>query len=615
MESDGILNKRRKVDDQLHSLCSPFVKVPEDPKECITAVPQTKRTNRRPRSTTTKKPQGAGNKRKTKVRKDQVAKSIKTHIWAQKPVEISKTADSPSTRKSLSTTGSPQDPSKAAEKATDIARSSPLVVPHEPVPSKISTPVKTRGALMLEMVVNKPSPASPKVSLTPSKHEEQVDVSASLSKDNVRRKLLAEPTKQPTMKDIKRLSSMSARELAQPTPLEPKLTGLKGFTVSSPVKSPRKPAHQRYQSLAKDTHAEVWDLPLSQKYLLIAEKFRCMDVIVNMLQQRGETCTFLKLKLAVEEMLRRSFDVKNVGQIKQVYPAAFHYKQEKNIPGHYDREMFEQYQLTVASNVEETGTAEACTVSSSGFKYLGASSLLQRRQKFRKELVSITKAHHQDFLRKQNLTISDDQIRRWHGDFPLESLPDVPVAALPEPPSTDGVSSARQILSRLRGAPPADGASGKEVVCSSEDDCHMPANAVEESGLLKGVSLGLIEKIKKREAEKVKLEMMRDSETQRTIDILSRLPSFCRILKSHFVSARKVAIPLEEVTQKLHDSHGSAIDKEFLKDHIGTLLATLPQWVKKVKIGKVEYVKLLNKNMDIKTVDRLLENRQKELQN
>ena len=52
----------------------------------------------------------------------------------------------------------------------------------------------------------------------------------------------------------------------------------------------------------------------------------------------------------------RSFDVKNVGQIKQVYPAAFHYKQEKNIPGHYDREMFEQYQLTVASNVEETGT-------------------------------------------------------------------------------------------------------------------------------------------------------------------------------------------------------------------------------------------------------------------
>ena len=36
---------------------------------------------------------------------------------------------------------------------------------------------------------------------------------------------------------------------------------------------------------------------------------------------------------------------------------------------------------------------------------------------------------------------------------------------------------------------------------------------------------------------------------------------FIAFFLSHFVSARKVAIPLEEVTQKLHDSHGSAIDK------------------------------------------------------
>ena len=104
---------------------------------------------------------------------------------------------------------------------------------------------------------------------------------------------------------------MSARELAQPTSFEknspkPKLSGLKGFHVASPVKaSPRKPAHQRFQSLAEPAPDEVWDLPLSQKYLLLAEKFKCMDLIVNMLQQRGETCTFQKLKLAVEEMLRR----------------------------------------------------------------------------------------------------------------------------------------------------------------------------------------------------------------------------------------------------------------------------------------------------------------------
>ena len=60
-------------------------------------------------------------------------------------------------------------------------------------------------------------------------------------------------------------------------------------------------------------------------------------------------------------MYYRSFDVKNVGQVKEVYPSAFHFKQEKHIPGHYDREMYEQYQLTVMCNVDETGTGSVHT--------------------------------------------------------------------------------------------------------------------------------------------------------------------------------------------------------------------------------------------------------------
>ena len=80
--------------------------------------------------------------------------------------------------------------------------------------------------------------------------------------------------------------------------------------------------------------------------------------------------------------------------------------------------MYEQYQLTVMCNVEETGTGSVhirrwstlqrftiClvliadlpaepAVSSSGFKYLASSSLLQRRRIFRKRLVKITKDRH-----------------------------------------------------------------------------------------------------------------------------------------------------------------------------------------------------------------------------
>ncbi len=44
------------------------------------------------------------------------------------------------------------------------------------------------------------------------------------------------------------------------------------------------------------------DLPLPKSYQVLAEQFRCTDVIVDMLRRRKETCTFSKLKKAVEDM-------------------------------------------------------------------------------------------------------------------------------------------------------------------------------------------------------------------------------------------------------------------------------------------------------------------------
>ena len=47
------------------------------------------------------------------------------------------------------------------------------------------------------------------------------------------------------------------------------------------------------------------DLPLPAGYKLIEEMFRSTDVVVSMMQGRGEICTYTKLKQAVERMTRR----------------------------------------------------------------------------------------------------------------------------------------------------------------------------------------------------------------------------------------------------------------------------------------------------------------------
>ena len=56
----------------------------------------------------------------------------------------------------------------------------------------------------------------------------------------------------------------------------------------------------------------------------------------------------------------RSFVEQNLGQMKHVYPGAFLFRQERHIPGNYDRNVFEKYQLTVECNVEETGQGGCC---------------------------------------------------------------------------------------------------------------------------------------------------------------------------------------------------------------------------------------------------------------
>ena len=81
--------------------------------------------------------------------------------------------------------------------------------------------------------------------------------------------------------------------------------------------------------------------------------------------------------------------------MKSVYPNAFVFRQEKNIPGVYDRKKYESYQLTVECNVREDGRGEGGEGgggSSGGF--LDSSALLRRRKYFNKNLIEIVKKHH-----------------------------------------------------------------------------------------------------------------------------------------------------------------------------------------------------------------------------
>ena len=130
-----------------------------------------------------------------------------------------------------------------------------------------------------------------------------------------------------------------------------------------------------------------------------------------MFQRRGEICTFTKLKLAVQQMNRRYrvwyyvsialmkhhrlFYTSDLAKMKTVYPTALLLAQQTHIPGGYDREIFNSYQLTIESNLTELADdGRAVLPATSSSKHLASSVLLRRRQRFKRNLVTIVKRHH-----------------------------------------------------------------------------------------------------------------------------------------------------------------------------------------------------------------------------
>ena len=86
--------------------------------------------------------------------------------------------------------------------------------------------------------------------------------------------------------------------------------------------------------------------------------------------------------------------------MKTVYPRSFIFRQERNIPGVYDRKTYDSYQLTVECNVLEDGRRE--TGKREGEEeekeeenaVLDSSALVRRREVFNKNLSNITRQHH-----------------------------------------------------------------------------------------------------------------------------------------------------------------------------------------------------------------------------
>uniref|UniRef100_A0A0D9S2Q3 DNA replication factor Cdt1 n=1 Tax=Chlorocebus sabaeus TaxID=60711 RepID=A0A0D9S2Q3_CHLSB len=356
------------------------------------------------------------------------------------------------------------------------------------------------------------------------------------------------------------------------------------------------PAYQRFHALAQPGPP---GLVLPYKYQVLAEMFRSMDTIVGMLHNRSETPTFAKVQRGVQDMMRRRFEERNVGQIKTVYPASYCFRQERGVPTFKDGVKRSDYQLTIEPLLEQEADGAA--------PQLTASRLLQRRQIFSQKLVEHVKEHHKAFLAslRPPMVVPEDQLTRWHPRFNVDEVPDIEPAVLPQPPTTEKLTTAQEVLARARSlmSPRMEKALSQLALRSAERSSPgSPRPALPDTppatppaaspSALKGVSQDLLERVRAKEAQKQLAQMTRCPEQEQRLQRLERLPELARVLRSVFVSERKPALSMEVACARMVGSCRTAMSPGEMEKHLLLLSELLPDWLSLHHIRTDTYVKL-----------------------
>ncbi|XP_017596820.1 PREDICTED: DNA replication factor Cdt1, partial [Corvus brachyrhynchos] len=358
-----------------------------------------------------------------------------------------------------------------------------------------------------------------------------------------------------------------------------------GARVAGGEAGKKPPAYQRFHTLAQDLPP---GLMLPYKFRVLAEMFRSVDTITGMLFNRAETVTFAKVKQGVQDMMRRQFEERHLGQIKAVYPGSYRLRQEKNIPTFGSGGKKSDYQLTLEPVLGEEEKVD-------GRPHLSASRLLERRREFHRSLVNIVREHHR-----------------------LDTAPAPPPADLPRAPQEDRLSTAQEVLSTARGmlSPKMEKALANLALRTAGAGAGEPALSkapapASTSSALRGVSQGLLDRIRAKEAQRLQALLTRDARQEERAALLARLPAMARVLRSVFVAEKKPALSMELLCARLADSCPELVAPGEMEKHVRLFAELLPDWVGVHALRTDTYVKL-DKEKDLGLVTERLNKAAKE---
>ncbi|CAH0546952.1 unnamed protein product [Brassicogethes aeneus] len=340
-------------------------------------------------------------------------------------------------------------------------------------------------------------------------------------------------------------------------------------------------------------------LTLPFKYRYVAEMFRCIDTVSQILYNRKETITFRKLKPAVEEMLKRNLIEKHIAQIKTIYSEAFKLTQEK-VKVFGTGMKHEQWELVFHPNI---GSHEHIT----------SDVLLERRRILFNKLLDKVKDYHSEFLLSLTppLNIAKDKITKWHPEFDIEKVPDIELSEVPKPPIEEAFSSGKDVLEKAKEMfncnTRMEMALERLRAAKNNETIVVPEQPkLENQSVLKGIPKALLEKVRQKQAAKALLTMTRSADKEKEIKMYGRLSELARITRTLYVSEKKGVLPLDVVVEKLGNCYRETLTKTEMEEHLKAISKEVPGWLVFHNMRNTNYVKL-SKDADLSLVIKKLD--------
>lgn len=321
--------------------------------------------------------------------------------------------------------------------------------------------------------------------------------------------------------------------------------------------------------------------------------------------------------MGIQNITKHNFTLKQLAQLKTIYPQAYLFKQEKLFI-----DFKNDFHLIISPNLDEIETNKE-----TGLKQFTPMVLLKRLKKFKTNLFQRVKQMHQEFLESIGITnIPVENIKRWHQKFDLENLKEIEEAELPKAPRDDSIkcktgqellSIAKDIYSsriqeaiknsvtptnqevkEVKETKPKEENEGIEISLSKDELASKKLKDKKEASYN-----ALLEKIRNKEKQKALETMILNTDKDKTMVKYANYKEAIRFLSFFFQAEKKSTLELDKVCKKASENLKGSLNElqckelfqEMSSDSKEINMFMNPEgkkWLNTIKVRNVFYLQM-----------------------